>query len=218
MSHSIPCRPVKAQAIKERYCIVRADRASIVDDSAIEVNVTPIHCRPDSERLLRTHNAWQASWDQSDKEQEPDIDTLAQQAFAYYSSGYLPIQVNWLLRAKHSGVRPALISRAQRKAEAALCAAESAPPELRRAMVAATRQKAIQGALMAGQYGAAAKMLERAGEVAGELRESAGLAEEDLVLTVTVEQPALPAGDSRPVASETGADLTAETVETEAEA
>ncbi len=190
-----------------------------MDDSAIEVNAIPVHCRPDSERLLRTHNAWQASWDQSDKPQEPDIDTLAQQAFAYYSSGYLPIQVNWRLRAKHPNARPALISRAQRKAEAALCAAESAPPELRRAMVAATRSRAIQGALRSGQYGAAAKMLERAGEIAGELRESAGLAEEDLVLTVSIEQPgALPAGDSQPVSGETGADLKAETVETEVEA
>jgi hypothetical protein len=85
-------------------------------------------------------------------------------------------------------------------------------------MVAAARQKAIQGALRAGQYGAAAKLLERAGEIAGELRESAGLTAEDLVLTVSVEQPALPAGDSQPVSGETGADLRAETVETQAEA
>jgi hypothetical protein len=189
-----------------------------VDDSAIDVNAIPIHCRPDSERLLRTHNAWQASWDESDKPEEPDIDTLIQQAFAYYSSGYLPIQVNWLLRAKHPGVRAATISRAQRRAEKALCAAETAPPELRRAMVAATRSRAIQGALRSGQYGAAAKLLERAGEIAGELREASGLAEEDLILTVTVEQPALPAGESQPVAGETSADLKPETVETEVEA
>ena len=111
-----------------------------------------------------------------------------------------------------------MISRAQRRAEAALCAAESAPPELRRAMVAATRQKAIQGSLRAGQFGATAKLLERAGEVAGELREASGLSEEDLVLTVSIEQPAaLPAGDSQPVQTEAGADLTVETVETQAE-
>jgi hypothetical protein len=61
-------------------------------------------------------------------------------------------------------------------------------------------------------------MLDRAGEIAGELRESAGLAEEDLILTVSIEQPALPAGDSQPVSGETGADLKAETVETEVEA
>ena len=85
-------------------------------------------------------------------------------------------------------------------------------------MVAATRQRAIQGSLRAGQFGAAAKLLERAGEVAGELREASGLAEEDLILTVSIEQPAaLPAGDSQPVAAETGADLTVETVETQAE-
>jgi hypothetical protein len=86
-------------------------------------------------------------------------------------------------------------------------------------MVAATRSRAIQGALRSGQYGAAAKMLDRAGEIAGELRESAGLAEEDLVLTVSIEQPgALPAGESQPVSGETGADLKAETVETQAKA
>ena len=188
-------------------------------DSALDVNAIPVHCRPDSERLLRTHNAWQASWDQSDKPEEPDINTLIQQAYAYYSSGYSPIQVNWLLRAKHSSLKPALISRAQRRAEAALCAAESAPPELRRAMVAATRQRAIQGSLRAGQFAAAAKLLERAGEVAGELREASGLAEEDLTLTVSIEQPAaLPAGDSQPVQAETGANLTVETGKTQAEA
>jgi hypothetical protein len=86
-------------------------------------------------------------------------------------------------------------------------------------MVAATRQRAIQGSLRAGQFGAAAKLLERAGEVAGELREASGLAEEDLVLTVSVEQPAaLPAGDSQPAQAETVADLTVETVGAQAEA
>jgi hypothetical protein len=54
-------------------------------------------------------------------------------------------------------------------------------------MVAAARQRAIQGALSAGDWGQALKGLERAGEIAGELRESAGLSDDDLVLTVTVE-------------------------------
>jgi hypothetical protein len=185
-----------------------------MDSAALDVNAIPIHCRPDSERLLRTHNAWQASWDESDKPEEPDINTLIQQAYAYYASGYEPIQVNWLLRGKHSSLKPAMISRAQRRAEDAIKAAAGAPPELRRAMVAAARQRALQGAMRAGQYGAAAKLLERAGDVAGELREASGLAEDDLTLTVSIEQPALPAGDSQPLQ----ADLTAETAENQAEA
>ena len=187
-------------------------------DSALDVNAIPLHCRPDSERLLKAHNAWQASWDQSDKPEEPDIDTLIQQAYGYYSSGYTPIQVNWLLRAEHPSLRPALLSRAQRRAEAALVAAESAPPELRRAMVAAARQKAIQGALNGGHWGAALAGLARAGEIAGELREGAGLADEDLILTVSIEQPpSLPAGESQRVSTETAADLAPEKVESQAE-
>jgi hypothetical protein len=86
-------------------------------------------------------------------------------------------------------------------------------------MVAAQRQQAIQGALADGQWGAALKGLDRAGEIAGELRESAGLSEEDLVLTVSVEEPiqGLPGGDPQPVSGETDDNLTAETAETEEE-
>jgi hypothetical protein len=86
-------------------------------------------------------------------------------------------------------------------------------------MVAAQRQQAIQGALADGQWGAALRGLDRAGEIAGELRESAGLSEEDLVLTVSVEaEPvAIQEGDSQPVSGETESDLTAETAETEEE-
>ena len=182
---------------------------------------TPIHFLPDSERLLRTHNAWVADWDLSNQESEeaPDFDALVEKAFTLYARGLLPIQVKWKLRQDHSSLPARLLSRAQRHAEQALCAAESAPPELRRAMVAAQRQQAIQGALADGQWGAALRGLDRAGEIAGELRESAGLSEEDLQLTVTVEaEPvAIQEGDSQPVSGETGADLTAETAETEEE-
>jgi hypothetical protein len=187
-------------------------------DSALNrVEVTPMHCRPDSERLLRTHNAWQASWDESNKEEAPDIDTLVKVAFSYYSDGYLPVQVKWRLSEEFPHLPPRTVARIQRRAEDTLTAAETAPPDLRRAMVAAARQRVIQAALAAGQYGAALKALDRAGEIAGELRESAGLADEDLILTVTVEQPALPAGESQPVATETADNLTIEMVETEAE-
>lgn len=197
---------------------MRADRVRVLDSALNSFDAIPVHCRPDSERLLRAHNAWQASWDKSDEEEAPDIDALIQEAFNLYSDGLLPIQVRWRLATAHPYLPARVLTRAQRRAEAALVAAESAPPELRRAMVAAARQRAVQGALACREWGPALKGLERAGEIAGELRESAGLAEEDLVLTVTVEDAgSLPAGDSQPVASETGAILKAETLETEAE-
>jgi hypothetical protein len=177
----------------------------------------PIHCRPDSERLLRAHNAWVADWDCSTQEEEaPDFERLVEIACNLYAQGFLPFQVRLKLKRDHSSVPARTLARAQRHAEQALCAAESAPPELRRAMVAAQRQQAIQGALADGQWGAALKGLDRAGEIAGELRESAGLSEEDLVLTVTVEAHSeLPEGDSQPVAGENKRDLTPETAETE---
>ena len=177
----------------------------------------PIHCRPDSERLLRAHNAWVAEWDASAQQEEaPDFDALVKEAFNLYARGMLPIQVRWRLAEAHSSLPARTLARAQRHAEKALCAAESAPPELRRAMVAAARQEVVQGAMAAGDWGAALRGLDRAGEIAGELRESAGLSEEDLVLTVQVEAPAeLPGSDSHPVAAENEADFTPETVETE---
>jgi hypothetical protein len=177
----------------------------------------PIHCRPDSERLLRAHNAWVADWDCSTQEEEaPDFERLVEIACNLYAQGFLPFQVRLKLKRDHSSVPARTLTRAQRHAEQALCAAESAPPELRRAMVAAQRQQAIQGALADGQWGAALKGLDRAGEIAGELRESAGLSEEDLVLTVSVEAHSeLPEGDSQPVAAENERDLTPETTETE---
>jgi hypothetical protein len=177
----------------------------------------PIHCRPDSERLLRAHNAWVADWDCSTQEEEaPDFERLVEIACNLYAQGFLPFQVRLKLKRDHSSVPARTLTRAQRHAEQALCAAESAPPELRRAMVAAQRQQAIQGALADGQWGAALRGLDRAGEIAGELRESAGLSEEDLVLTVSVEAHSeLPEGDSQPVAGENERDLTPETAETE---
>ena len=104
----------------------------------------------------------------------------------------LPIHVRWHLAEEHSSLPARTRNRAQREAERALCAAEQAPPELRRAMVAASRQRAIHGAMAAGQWGAALRGLDRVGEIAGELRESAGLSEEDLTLTVTVEAESHP--------------------------
>ena len=189
-----------------------------MDSSLSRINPTPVHCRPDSERLLRTHNVWQASWDQSSENEEaPDLEALTREAFSYYAAGLLPVQVRWKLAEAHSYLNNTTLTRIQRKAEKALLAAESAPPELRRAMVAAARQTAIQGAIARGDWGPALKGLERAGEIAGEMRESAGLSEEDLVLTVSVEQPVLPAGESQPVSDETAANLNDETVEIEAE-
>lgn len=156
--------------------------------------LVPVHLLPDSERLLRTHNAWAATWDQSDKEEEFDFDTQVQIAYKHYAAGLSPIQVKWRLQADNPTLPARQIARIQRAAEKALVAAEGAPAELRRAMVAAARQAAIQGALGRGDWGAALRGLDRAGEIAGELRESAGLSDADLVLTVTVEEapPPLP--------------------------
>lgn len=174
------------------------------------VNGVPIHLLPDSERLLLAHNVWQAPWDESDKEPAPpDIQELTEKAFDYYKQGFLPIQVRWRLQEDYPLLPAKLLARAQRGAERAMLAAEQAPAELRRAQVALARQAAIQGALAAGEWGAALRGLDRAGEIAGELREASGLSEEDLVLTVTVERgeagPApLPAGESQAVSDETG--------------
>jgi hypothetical protein len=147
--------------------------------------------------------------DNSIQEEEPDINEIIKVAFNEYASGMLPIQVRWHLDARYPRVAPATLRRAQRRAEGALLAAEQAPPELRRAQVAAARAKAIQGALAAGEWGPALKGLDRAGEIAGELRESAGLSEGDLVLTVTVEQPApspLPGEPETAETEETGSE------------
>jgi hypothetical protein len=170
----------------------------------IQRSALPAHFLTDSERLLRTHNAWAATWDNSIQEEEPDINEIIKTAFNEYTFGRLPIQVRWHLDSLYPQVAPRTLRRAQRRAEEALLAAEQAPPELRRAQVAAARSRAIQGALAAGDWGPALKGLERAGEIAGELRESAGLSEGDLTLTVTVEQPAPASLPGEPGTAETG--------------
>jgi hypothetical protein len=149
----------------------------------------PIHMLPESERLLRSHNCWVAEWDGSNIQDEPvDMQKIIQKAFDFYSSGLLPIQVRWRLESDFPQVKSKIRQEAQRRAEKQLCAAETAPPELRRALVAAARAQAIQGALAHGEWGVALRGLDRAGLIAGELREAAGLAEEDLTLTVLVEE------------------------------
>lgn len=177
--------------------------------------LTPVHLLPDSERLLRTHNAWAATWDQSDKEEEFDFDAQVKKAYKHYALGLSPIQVKWQLQEDNPALPARQIARIQRAAEKALVAAEAAPAELRRAMVAAARQTAIHGALGRGDWAAALRGLDRAGEIAGELRESAGLSEGDLVLTVTVEEapPPLP-GET----GETAGVLASETEQTPGEA
>lgn len=171
----------------------------------------------DSERFLRVHNAWHAPWDESDKPEE-DIEGLTKEAFNWYSMGLSPIQVRWRLRESHPSLPVKQLGRAQRAAEKALLAAEQAPPDLRRAMVAAARQTAIQGALATGEWGAALRGLERMGEIAGEARLESGLSESDLTLVVTVEDASvLPPDDSETVSAETGAVSEPETVEIESD-
>lgn len=150
----------------------------------------PVHHLPDSERLLKTHGAWRVSWDATaQQEEEAAFNGLLEAVFNWYASGLLPVQVSWRLAQQAAHLPARERARIQRAAEKALCAAETAPPELRRAMVAATRQRAIQGALADGEWSAALRGLDRAGEIAGELRESAGLGEEDLRLVVSIEAP-----------------------------
>lgn len=157
-------------------------------------DLRPIHTLPDSERILRRHDAWIAEWDASatPENEEDTFNALVKKAFDLYAAGYVPIQVRWLLQGEAPTLPASLRGRAQRRAEKALLAAETAPPELRRALVAAQRQRAIQGALAAGEWSAALKGIDRAGEIAGELRESAGLGDGDLCLTVAIEAPTLP--------------------------
>ncbi len=163
-------------------------------------DLRPLHTLPDSERILRRHDAWIAEWDQTTTEESEEtiFHALVKRAFNLYSDGYVPIQVRWMLQEESPSLPASLRGRAQRRAEKALTAAETAPPELRRALVAAQRQRAIQGALAAGEWSAALKGIDRAGEIAGELRESAGLGDGDLVLTVAIEAPtqSLPAPET----------------------
>lgn len=165
------------------------------------MELTPVHLLKDSERLLRTHNVF-APWDGSDKETDPpDENEAIKVAFNFYCSGFLPIQVRWKLQQAFPHFSPRKLAAIQRRAEADLLAADSAPADLRRAQVAAARQTAIQGALAAGDWSAALRGLQRAGEIAGELREAASLTEEDLTLTVVVEEasPASPIAGSESV-------------------
>jgi len=179
--------------------------------------ITPIHLLPDSERVLRAHGAWHAQWDA--QEAEPDLQVLIRFAYDCYSRAMSPAEVTWQMEEKFPSLPASQLRKARRGAERALRAAETVPPELQRAIVAAARQRAIQGALATGDWGMALKGLERAGEIAGELRESAGLGEEDLILRVSVEDEtglALPEAQSQPVSGEIEDGLMPETVEAEA--
>lgn len=150
---------------------------------------------PDSERLLRTFGGWQREWDESaiQAEQEPEYHDQVKYAVELYGRGFLPIEVRWELAERYG--RACSIGRVQKAAERAIQAVQEQPPELRRALVAHQRQKAIQGALQDRAWGPAGAMLARAGEVAGELGEELGLSPEDLRLTVEIEDetPTLPA-------------------------
>jgi hypothetical protein len=95
--------------------------------------------------------------------------------------------------------------------------ASALPADVQRAVIATQRQEAIQGAMADRAWGAVGSMLARAGEVAGELREDAGLVPEDLRLVVEIEgdQTPLPAGETEPLTAETAETEMVETGETE---
>jgi hypothetical protein len=177
----------------------------------------PDHHAPDSERLLRTFGTWHREWDESPIHADSPADRDEQIKFAIqqYANGLLPIQVRWAL-AEQFG-RDCQITRVQKAAERTIQAQQQQPPELRRALVAIQRQRAIQGAIQAGMWGPALAGLARAGDVAGELAGDAGLSPDDLRLVVAIEGDdamPLPAGQGEPLAAETGE--TGETGETEA--
>ena len=172
------------------------------------------HHAPDSERLLRTFGTWQTQWDENPAHADTPADKDEQVRFAIqaYADGCLPIQVRWKL-AEQFG-RDCQITRVQKAAEKAIQAQQQQPPELKRALIAVQRQRAIQGAIQAGQWNAALSGLARAGDVAGELSGDAGLTADDLRLVVAIEGEdamPLPAGQGEPVAAETAETETVET-------
>jgi len=151
---------------------------------------------PDSERLLRTFGGWRREWDEAaiESQQEPEYQEQVKFAIQCYARGLMPLEVRWELAEKYG--RACSIGRVQRAAEKAIQATQETPPELRRALIGLTRQKAIQGALEDRAWGPAGSMLARAGDAAGELNGELSLGAEDLVLTVEIEgdAPPLPEG------------------------
>ena len=158
------------------------------------------HETPDSERLLRSFGNWQSEWD--DRPQvEVDTTFRDQVDFAIkcilYGAG--PIRLRFAL-AQEYGER-CQVKRVATAAYRAIQDAGELPAEVQRAVIAAQRQEAIQGALVDRAWGPALAGLARAGDVAGELAEDTGLRPEDLRLVVEVEDDAapLPEGQGEPV-------------------
>ena len=181
--------------------------------AALPAHDHPDHTAPDSQRLLRAHGAWPTEWDEKAIQEPGEPAGFAEQvefAIQSYAASLSPLETRWALIRQYG--RQCRIGRVLRAAEAALLADEQIDPVLRRALVGAARRKAIQGAMQDRAWGPAGAMLARAGEVAGELSEEAGLTAEDLVLVVEVEEP----GEPLPLpASETAkTDETGETDET----
>lgn len=174
---------------------------------------------PDSERILRTFGHWEREWDertiQSDEPQ--GFAEQVKYAIQCYENGQMPIQVRWSLAEKFG--HSCRIRRVCRAAEVAIQGQQEQPAELRRALIAIQRQRAIQGAIQDRAWGPALAGLARAGDVAGELSGEAGLSPEDLRLVVAIEgeELTLPAGQGEPVAAETGETETVETESSETE-
>ena len=174
------------------------------------------HHAGDSERLLRTFGQWQTEWDEP-SQNNLDANFKAQVNFAIQRivNGVGPIRLRFAL-AEQFGER-CQVKRVSQAAYRAIQDASQLPADVQRAVVAAQRSEAIQGAIQDRMWGAALAGLARAGEVAGELREDTGLAPEDLRLVVEIEgdQTPLPAGETEPLRTETAETEMAETGETE---
>jgi hypothetical protein len=174
------------------------------------------HYAGDSERLLRSFGQWQTEWDEP-SQNNLDANFKEQVNFAIQRiiNGIGPIRLRFAL-AEQFGER-CQVKRVATAAYKAIQDASQLPADVQRAVIATQRQEAIQGAIQDRAWGAVGSMLARAGEVAGELREDAGLAPDDLRLVVEIEgeQMPLPAGETEPLSTETAETEMVETGETE---
>ena len=158
------------------------------------------HETPDSERLLRSFGNWQSEWD--DRPQvEVDTTFRDQVNFAIQAiiDGAGPIRLRFAL-AQEYGER-CQVKRIVTAAYKAIHDADQLPAEVKRAVIAARRERVTEGAIQDRAWGPALAGLARAGDVAGELAEDTGLRPEDLRLVVEVEDDAapLPEGEGEPV-------------------
>lgn len=144
------------------------------------------HMDDPTERLLRTKGLWPQEWEESGQLMF-DNNTADQVEFAVKKliAGASVIQVKIDLASKFGS--KCRIKTVMKQAYKSLEDATKLPPKTARALIAAQRAHCIQGAIVDRSWAAAASMLNRAGDVAGEISDEHSLDASDLTLTVTVE-------------------------------